>query len=618
MPPSRTRLLHLSYTPTKPVAGNTGLLKLRQTRFSRRREDCQEPYSHVSLPWPSSRIRLLEVLPGDDVRIHCRMHIADLFSIPSLCIDGISRTYEALSYTWHSQALTNTILCDGRLLRVTHSVYEALSSLRRSTISRILWIDAICINQADPQERTHQVGLMRQIYNRAALVISWLGEEDEHTATAFRFISKTFKEHASADVSLQASPDAIWSKLTMDSMKLPHFPSYEWEALARLFERAYFRRIWIVQELVVSSMTVVRCGHRTIRWEHVEYIARSLLATGWVGALKQIYGVNVTPNFVQTISNCRASFSEVKGGRGIPLSLLLSATRRFQATDLRDKIIAVVGLADCRTVGMPVSRILDYDRPVAQLYREITGHLIQSQRSLTLLSSVEDFSYRRFHELPSWVPDYSVWQRHTVLGAGIRVSYLNFRAAGHKPFSARWTEGSEFLAVDGFCQDKIGIVSEEVLEHDTQTTAIISQWLQLAEPLIRNGALDIDGFWQTLIGDQGRHIYPAPEQYGTHFENYLVHATARKAGYPGVPRSQESLTVSEKANPLLQQAALGYVAPYRKFFTTKKGTIGLGPRSMRPGDLVCILSGGRVPFIVRAEGPYFRLIGESCVWLDGR
>ncbi len=98
-----------------------------------------------------------------------------------------------------------------------------------------------------------------------------------------------------------------------------------------------------------------------------------------------------------------------------------------------------------------------------------------------------------------------------------------------------------------------------------------------------------------------------------HFENYHAHAIARKAGSPGVPRSQERLTVSEMANSLLQQAALGYVTLYRKLFTTKKGTIGLGPRSMRPGDLVCILSGGRVPFIVRAEGSYFRLAGKSYV-----
>lgn len=157
MPPSRTRLLRLTYTTTKPVAKDTGLPKLRQTRFSRRREDFQEPYSYIPLPLPNSTIRLVEILPGEDAHIHCRMHVADLSSIALLRIDGIPRTllYEALSYTWHSQALTDTILCDARLLRVTHSVCEALRSLRRSTISRVLWIDAISINQADLQERSH-------------------------------------------------------------------------------------------------------------------------------------------------------------------------------------------------------------------------------------------------------------------------------------------------------------------------------------------------------------------------------------------------------------------------------------------------------------------------------
>lgn len=541
------------------------------------------------------------------------MHITDLEGINSLIIDGRPRTYEALSYTWHGQALTENVLCDGRLLPVTRSLLEALQSLRRLTTSRLLWIDAICINQADLLERSHQVGLMRLIYNRAALVISWLGKEDEYTATAFQFIEKIIKEHVSADASLHASPDAIWDKQTMDAMRLPHFPSYEWEALARLFERTYFRRIWVVQELVVSSNAVVRCGFLTIRWESVEYIARSLLSTGWIEALKQVYGSNVTPNFVQTISNCRASFAELKGGRGIPLSLLLSATRRFQATEPRDKIIAVVGLADSRTVGMPISRIIDYGKPVAELYRDVTGNLIQSQRSLTLLSSVEDISDRRIHGLPSWVPDYSVWQRHTVLGASIRVGHLNFHAAGFTALSCRWAEGSPLLAVDGFCQDEIKTVSAHAMEHRAQDRDVVLQWLQVAEPLIRNGALSIDAFWRTLIGDQGRHMYPAPEQYGTHFESYLAHANARKAGYPSVLKSGIDPSISHKANSLLYQAALGYVAPHRKFFTTKKGAVGLGPRSMRPGDLVCILSGGRVPFVARAERCGFRLVGESYV-----
>lgn len=539
--------------------------------------------------------------------------MANLDDIGSLVIDDKCRNYEALSYTWHSQELTKTIFCNEKLLHVTHNLYDALRALRRPSACRLLWIDAICINQADLQERSQQVSIMRQIYSRASLVISFIGKEDEHSATAFRFIEKIIKKHVSVGVSLHASPDAIWSKQTMDAMSLPHFPSHQWESLARLFERAYFRRIWVVQELVVSSKTVVRCGSLTIKWEYIEYIARSLLATGWLGALKQVYGSEVIPNFVQTISNCRASFAELQGGRGIPLTTLLGATRRFKATDPRDKVIAVVGLADHRTVGMPLSKILDYEKPVAELYRDVTGYLIQSQRSLALLSNIEDVSYRCLHELPSWVPDYSVWQRHTVLGASIRVGHLNFRAAGYTPCSARWTEGSQLLAVDGICQDKVDTVSDKALEHRAPDTDTVFQWLQIVEPLIRDGNLSIDAFWRTLIGDQGRHIYPAPEQYGTHFESYLAHASARKAGYPGVPRPDKDEKESRDANSLLYQASLGYLAPHRKFFTTKKCAIGLGPQSMRPGDVVCILSGGRVPFILRAEESEFRLVGEAYV-----
>ena len=363
--PTEVQQARMNHTNTKLSTKVHAQRKLRQAQLSRRRQVSTEPYSYTSLPWPSSKIRLLEILPGDDAHIYSRMHMADLDSISSLRIDEKPRTYEALSYTWHGQASTESISCDERLLHVTHNLYEALRALRRPSTSRLFWIDAICINQADLQERSHQVGIMRQIYSRAELVISWLGKEDEHTATAFQFIEKIIQNHVSADVSMHASPDAIWSKQTMDAMNMPHFPSHEWEALARMFERAYFRRIWVVQELVVSSKTVVRCGSLTIRWEHVEYIARSLLATGWLGALKQAYGSEVIPNFVQTISNSRASFSEPKDGRGIPLALLLGATRRFKATDPRDKVIAVVGLADHRTVGMPVSRILDYEKPVS-------------------------------------------------------------------------------------------------------------------------------------------------------------------------------------------------------------------------------------------------------------
>lgn len=94
----------------------------------------------------------------------------------------------------------------------------------------------------------------------------------------------------------------------------------------------------------------------------------------------------------------------------------------------------------------------------------------------------------------------------------MRVGHLHFRAAGYTPFSARWTQGSQLLAVDGVCQDQIDTVSEKALEHQAQDMDIVLEWLQVVEPLIRNRALGIDAFWQTLVGNQGRHICHASKK----------------------------------------------------------------------------------------------------------
>lgn len=152
-PPTQAQLVRLSYTHANPIARSTGRYKLRRARLSRRGQDSTEPYSYISLPWRSSKIRLVEILPGEDVNIHFRMHIADLDSISPLRIDEKPRAYEALPYTWHSQALAKTILRDGRLLQVAHSLYEALYSLRRSTINR-LWLDRRNLHKSSRPART--------------------------------------------------------------------------------------------------------------------------------------------------------------------------------------------------------------------------------------------------------------------------------------------------------------------------------------------------------------------------------------------------------------------------------------------------------------------------------
>lgn len=596
-----------SHTPAIRPAKKESGSKVRQVELRRLPQSSLEPYIYTTIPNHDSKIRVIELLGGDDADVRCKMHSLDLEGIHAFTIYGKRQTYETLSYTWHSQTLTHSLWCDGKNLGITQSLYDALKTLRRPSASRLLWIDQICINQSDLQERSNQVRLMRLIYNRANLVVAWLGKEDEYTATAFQLIDEIVTKHVSPEVSLKADPEAIWDKRAMDAMSLPHCPSFEWEALTKLFERTYSRRIWVVQEVVVASRVMVRCGSLTISWEYIEYIARSLLATGWIRVLKQLYGSNAVPNFVQTISNIKASFSELEGGRGIPLSLLLSASRSFESTDPRDKVIALVGLVDFHSLGSSSLAMLDYSKAVEDLYIEVTGHLIQREKSLNLLSSVEDISDRTFLTLPSWVPNYSVWQRHTILGSSILVAHLNFYAAGRTPVTVSWTEGSVVLVLDGLIHDAVESISENSLDRQTEDVDVVRQWLQLAEPLIRRGTLGIEAFWRTLIGDHGRHIFPAPEQYGTHFENYLFPAKTRRQGYLEMKalKLRNERDLAREPNALLYQAALGYVAPHRKFFTTKGGLIGLGPRSMQSGDSICILSGGRVPYVLRVEGnPY--------------
>jgi hypothetical protein len=128
-------------------------------------------YNYVPLQYADS-IRLLTLLPGDfDSPI--QISIAEVRSKDN-------HSYEALSYTWATEdgdcRRSSQIKCDDTRIWVTKSCELALRYLRKSDTNRILWVDAICINQKDLNERGHQVGIMRDVYSKATEVLIWLGE----------------------------------------------------------------------------------------------------------------------------------------------------------------------------------------------------------------------------------------------------------------------------------------------------------------------------------------------------------------------------------------------------------------------------------------------------------
>jgi hypothetical protein len=115
--------------------------------------------------------RLLRLLPGKyDNKVACE-----------LIVTGIDEAhpYEPISYAWGEQTNRRQILCDGKILSITASLYGALRQFRHEQEARILWADGVCIDQSNLAERAHQVGLMESVYKNGVCTLVWLGESRE-------------------------------------------------------------------------------------------------------------------------------------------------------------------------------------------------------------------------------------------------------------------------------------------------------------------------------------------------------------------------------------------------------------------------------------------------------
>jgi hypothetical protein len=211
---------------------------LPETTASTKVIDCSHHFRASMDPLSQDHFRLLYLEPGPkSSEIHCKLATFALQSAPP---------YEALSYTWGEAVLSRKIICNGSSLQVTSNLHDALQYLRQIEGERIVWIDAVCINQTNPQERTAQVGIMKNIYSKADHVVIWLGKDTDDDETAFAILEqyrKLFAEHGQLDI---GPMETVVYKLA-----LPAEDSKDWTALIKLFQKPWFQRIWVIQEAVV-------------------------------------------------------------------------------------------------------------------------------------------------------------------------------------------------------------------------------------------------------------------------------------------------------------------------------------------------------------------------------
>ena len=187
---------------------------------------------------PPDHIRLLYIEAGvDESPVRCRLVTTSLEASPP---------YEALSYTWGSTEQDSTIICDNVLIFVTQNLYDVIKYPRNSEHERIMWIDAVCINQRNDRERIEQVGIVKVIYTKASRVVIWLGRETSEDKGAFSILNRfkeLFAKYGLVDIG--PFPD--------QSLGFPNISDPEWSALVRLFQREWFQRIWMVQEATVGK-----------------------------------------------------------------------------------------------------------------------------------------------------------------------------------------------------------------------------------------------------------------------------------------------------------------------------------------------------------------------------
>ncbi|OBS23149.1 hypothetical protein FPOA_03706 [Fusarium poae] len=315
----------------------------------------------------------------------------------------------ALSYVWgHPKRKEGeppyTVVINGCSFEVTPNLYHALSQLRKSYRIRQgfkLWVDAICINQSDTDERGQQVGRMRDIYQAAWHVAVWIGPSDEHSRLAFlalHWLSRESKREKPMEdfyretFSLDLSPlVVIWPTYESPMKKIVY------ETLFHFFTRPYWRRMWIVQEIAMGNPdTPVICGDNCISWKDLQG-AVSLIAadearfgrdvvgsvkpqllSGWafeIGRDRVVEEREWAPERMwkvpETITHLQKHQASNSRGDWRMLVQALNIVRDSLVTEERDRVYGVLGLKAI-TDSLVWDKTPDYTMSLDQLYVDFT------------------------------------------------------------------------------------------------------------------------------------------------------------------------------------------------------------------------------------------------------
>jgi hypothetical protein len=326
----------------------------------------------------------------------------------------------------------------------------------KGTARRIIWVDAICINQQDKKEQGHQVGLMFEIYQRCSGLLVWLGESetrDDWPLRAFAFFEKVYQRIKDRGGGYKTDCPAMYSDFTTAELTKTDWEEIdvpEWNLLRRLMANDYFSRLWIHQELGLGfgNSTTILMGVK----DAVAEIQWLKVATLLPFFKFEAYQLREKWDLSRAIQQIDITFHAFHEGFFPDVShvFVLGQARYKKGLDPRDKIYSTLSHPSARKFG---SFPIDHEAPVDEVYRNFALEWMRRTGCVDILSlASQDSKSSAGAAYPSWTPTFSVDAPFPFVHYKDHLAASKSSAAGiiHCPNSP-----GQFLCLAGFVLDEI-------------------------------------------------------------------------------------------------------------------------------------------------------------------
>lgn len=579
-----------------------------------------------------SHIRLLRFNSDVSGNLQCTISTHPLLAAPP---------YSALSYTWGTETPMNRLdILDSAghrtHLPITPNIASALQSFyvqKSAGDLPYLWIDSICIDQSNTTEKSQQVSLMGSIYSTAVRVIIWLGQAENFSDLAMSSFP---------DLDLYLSPKEhkipfLRSRESFHERGLPEFDGPVWPALAALSRRAWFTRLWVVQEVGLAVEATVVCGQQSVDWKMFKDVAIGLCDSGLLDHMLRESARSPRDGLWPVMQ--LAEVGDIES-----LSTLLVIGSLKQCSEPVDRIYGMLGLTDTAAKEeIKVDYELVKEKGYGSVYSAAAKYLLSRERDLSLLSISSSFT--RDPILPSWCPNFQPSQDMNPLFAQFNAGSMTVPWKGDAVNSFFPRSRYDCIIELGLDANVVGIsgTSVDIIEQVVEDFSW--PWLQSVREL--NGP---SGEASKIIPWLERTAKLARETYGT--EEHIIpdeyirtlmaddasqsilsgdsNINARRFAYNIAleylrwrvqcnPEEDGTPEYSHEEFAALKgfTGAMAMLWKGRVFITTKGGKIGAVPHGVRSGDVVCVLFGGQPVYVVRRnlEGTTWRYLGDA--YVDG-